>query len=249
MLERRGNRRRIRAPEGPDRARSICEDQQVLTSETIATTTLPDGGKMSLLHRGTEWLILVDGVVLMASRRHDSEEALASEAFGLVPHAKSVLVGGLGMGYTLRAVLDRLPADGHVVVAELVEALIDWNRSHLGQLSDFPLDDSRCEASSIDVYQAIAQKSQAYDLILLDVDNGPSALTTEDNRRLYRESGIRACRAALKNRGVLAVWSAGPSPEYERLLRQSGFQPSAKRVSAFGKSRSRHLLYLAQKTS
>ncbi|MGC4069100.1 MAG: hypothetical protein QM784_31535 [Polyangiaceae bacterium] len=219
----------------------------MITSETIATTTLPDGGKMSLLRRGTEWLILVDGVVLMANRRHDSEEALAREAFELAPHAKRVLVGGLGMGFTLRAVLDRLPVNGRVVVAELVEALIDWNREHLGQLSDFPLLDERCTALSVDVYQAIEGKSQEYDLILLDVDNGPAALTTEDNRRLYRESGIRACRNALSKDGVLAVWSAGPSPEYERLLQRGGLRPSTKRVSAFGKSGSRHLLYLAQK--
>jgi spermidine synthase len=220
----------------------------VLISETIATTSLPDGGKMALRRRGDEWLIVVDGIVLMASRRHDSEEALAYEAFALAPHAQRVLVGGLGMGYTLRTVLDRLPVNGEVVVAELVGDLIDWNREHLGHLSGSPLQDTRCKAIAADVFRAMAGEKQGYDLILLDVDNGPSALTTEGNRRLYEPSGIRACKCALTGNGVLAVWSAGPSPEYERLLQRNGFRVSAKRVAAFGKSRARHLLYLAQKT-
>ena len=152
--------------------------------QRVAEARAADGTRLVLARRGTEWEVQADGYTLMSSRAHGSEEALARMAFEKVPGATRVLLGGLGLGFSLRAVLDQLPPTGHVVVVELSRELADWNRSHVAALAGRPLDDPRVELVAGDVYACIAEARAAYDAILLDVDNGPRALVHETNARL-----------------------------------------------------------------
>src|SRR5256885_1410643 len=140
---------------------------------TVDATTSPDGTALALLRRGTEWEVQANGLVLMSSRMHGSETALARIAFEKQPGTRRILVGGLGLGFTLRAALDLLPADGRVVVGELSDALVGWNRNHVGDLAGRPLEDARVELRLGDVCARIKEATAAYDAILLDVDNGP----------------------------------------------------------------------------
>lgn len=217
----------------------------MLEAHTIATARVADGSEFVLVRQDQEWVVRVGGRVLMSSRMHDSEEALAEHALERADDPGSVLVGGLGLGFTLRAVLDRVAADAVVTVAELVPELVDWNRAHLTELHDHALDDPRCEVVVGDVFETIKRSSGAFDVILLDVDNGPVALSQAENQRLYSEHGVRACYAALAPYGVLAVWSAGPSPPFERRLLSAGFEVEVLRVAARKGSRARHVLFLA----
>lgn len=191
--------------------------------QIVDRAAAPDGTAWALARRGDEWVVRVAGRVLMSSRQHGSEEALAALALARVARPRTVLVGGLGLGFTLRAALDRLPEDARVVVAELVPALAAWNRTHVGHLAGHPLDDPRTRLQHGDVLGRIAEARSAFDAILLDVDNGPSALAHAANDRLYGSKGIRACRDALRAGGVLAVWSAGPDERYRERLDKAGF--------------------------
>ncbi|HYO98278.1 MAG TPA: MnmC family methyltransferase [Polyangiaceae bacterium] len=215
----------------------------------IDTVQLGDGTEFVLARRGEEWVVRVGGRVLMSSRMHDSEEALAEYAIDRAPEPTSVLVGGLGLGFTLRAVLDRVPEDTKVVVAELVPNLVDWNRMHVGELAGHPLSDPRCEVIVGDVYDTIKRSSRSFDVILLDVDNGPIALSQAKNQRLYSEHGVRACHRALRPHGILAIWSAGPNARFERRLAAAGFDVEVTRVAARSGSRARHVLFLAERRS
>jgi spermidine synthase len=217
----------------------------MLEARTIATACVADGSEFTLVRQDQEWVVRVGGRVLMSSRMHDSEEALAEHALERVDEPEAVLVGGLGLGFTLRAVLDRVADDVAVTVAELVPELVEWNRVHLTELHDHALDDPRCEVVVGDVLETLKRSSGAFDVILLDVDNGPVALSQEGNQRLYSEHGVRACYAALAPYGVLAVWSAGPSPPFERRLAAAGFEVEVLRVAARHGSRARHVLFLA----
>ena len=194
------------------------------------------------------WRVRVDGRVLMSSRMHDSEEALAEHALERCDEPDCVLVGGLGLGFTLRAVLDRVAPGTRVIVAELVPELVTWNRSYLAELNDHPLDDPRCEVVVGDVYDTIKRSPRAFDVILLDVDNGPVALSSAKNQRLYSEYGVRACYQALRPGGVLAVWSSGPNGRFERRLASSGFDVEVLRVAARKGSRARHVIFMAQRS-
>jgi spermidine synthase len=215
--------------------------------EIVATARIATGSKFELVRRKDDWSVRVDGRTLMSSRTHDSEEALAEHGLERVSEPRAVLVGGLGLGFTLRAVLDRVPANAKVTVAELVPELVDWNRTHLAGLHDDALSDRRVNVVVGDVFDTFTRSPGAFDVILLDVDNGPVALSQPSNQGLYGDRGLRACRGALSSRGVLAVWSAGPSVGFERRLGAAGFHVEVKRVPARKGSRQRHFLYLGMR--
>ncbi len=206
---------------------------------------MADGSELVLTRHDDDWVVRVGQRILMSDRMHDSEEALAERAIARATTVDTVLVGGLGLGYTLRAVLDCVAEDAEVTVAELVPELVDWNRKYLGARNDHPLDDPRCHVVVGDVYDAIRTSSGAFDVILLDVDNGPRALAQAKNQRLYGSSGVRACHAALRPSGVLAVWSAEPNARYARKLADFGFDVDVERVAARVGSRAKHVLFLA----
>lgn len=218
--------------------------------KVIDRAPLPKGGELQLAQRGDEWVVRVGGHTLMSSRAHASEELLAAWALERVAEPRDILIGGLGLGFTVRAVLDRVPADCRVIVVELSKQLVEWNKTHVGELAKRPLDDPRVRLVEDDVLKRIEAASKAYDAILLDVDNGPSALTTAGNKRLYGLGGVAACHRALKLGGVLAVWSAGPDEDYERALERLHFEAEVKRVSARGPSGgSSHVLFFGKKTA
>ena len=205
---------------------------------------------MTLGQRGREYLIRVAGAELMSSDLHGSEERLAQLACEALAGRETpwrFLVGGLGMGFTLRAALDALPADSLVVVAEIVPEVVAWNRKELAPLADSPLEDPRVEVALADVARVIRDPA-GWDAILLDVDNGPSAMTRDDNDLLYSVQGLERTRQALRPGGVLAVWSVGPDRHFEERLRQAGFQCQSQEVPArLGqKSGSMHTLFLAR---
>lgn len=214
---------------------------------TIDSARVSGGAEFVLARHDDDWIVRVDGRVLMSSRMHDSEEALAEHAIERCEDPQAVLVGGLGLGFTLRAVLDRLADDARVTVVELVPALVGWNRVHLGALNDHPLADPRVEVVVGDVFDAIKSSPRTFDVILLDVDNGPMALSHAKNDRLYSERGVRACHLALRPQGVLAVWSAGPNARFERTLARVGFNVDVVRVAAREGSRARHVIFLAER--
>ncbi|HEY6098991.1 MAG TPA: hypothetical protein VIW03_06160 [Anaeromyxobacter sp.] len=206
----------------------------MLPWQVVDRATAPDGAEWTLARRGDEWVVRAGGRVLMSSRQHGSEEALAALALAKVPRPRTVLVGGVGLGFTVRAALDRLPADARVIVAELVPALVAWNRDLVGHLAGRPLDDARTRLQHGDVLARIAEAKGAFDAVLLDVDNGPSALADAANARLYGEAGVRACRDALRAGGALAVWSAGPDERYRARLDKAGLETEVHAVPARG---------------
>ena len=217
--------------------------------QLIDTARAPgNGGELRLYRRDREYSIQVDGNELMNSRAHGSEEALAELACARVADRPSprVLIGGMGMGYTTAAALRRLGAAGRVVVAELVPAVVEWNRGSLADLAGYPLHDDRVTVREVDVAHVLKTEQLAYDAILLDVDNGPEALTRKGNQWLYGRAGLEAAHAALRPAGVLAVWSAGPDQAFTRRLGQAGFQVQEVRVPARGAAGgSRHTIWLA----
>jgi spermidine synthase len=158
-----------------------------------------------------------------------------------------VLLGGLGLGFTLRAALERAPADARVVVAELSPALVGWVRGPVAHLAGRPLEDPRVRLQVGDVLARIAEAKGAYDAILLDVDNGPSALAHAGNDRLYGGRGVRACRDALRAGGALAVWSAGPDERYLSQLERAGLEARAEVVPARGGGGVRHVVFVGVK--
>jgi spermidine synthase len=193
--------------------------------ELLGRTQTPEGRDLTLVRRGHELIILADGKPLMSSRMHGSEEALATEGCvrARLLEKPSVLVGGLGMGYTLRATLDLLPGAARVVVAELLPEVVSWNRGPLGPLAGNPLDDPRVQVELGDVGRVLREHRARHDAILLDVDNGPMAFTQTGNTSLYSDAGLAAARAALRPGGVLAVWSAWNDVKFEHRLRHAGF--------------------------
>ncbi len=218
----------------------------MLPSETVERARLCDGTEVVLTRRGDDWSVRVGAMLLMSSAMHDSEEALAEQALARVENPRAVLVGGLGLGFTLRAVLRCVPPDAKVTVGELLPALVDWNRSHVGALAGHPLADSRVEVAVGDVFDTLKHSPATFDVILLDVDNGPVALTQARNQRLYGEHGVRVCQAALRAGGVLAIWSKGPNARFERRLTRAGFAVEVVRVPARKSSRAFHVLFLAK---
>jgi spermidine synthase len=220
--------------------------------ELLGQAQAPDGTALKLVRRDDEYLIQADDKPLMSSRTHGSEEALAEAACRKARTLKhpQVLIGGLGMGFTLRAALGALPSQTSVVVVELVPAVVEWNRGPLGALAAFPLSDERVRVEINDVAATMRLCLGQFDAILLDVDNGPAAFTVSNNAALYNDAGIRNACKALKRNGVLAVWSAREDRDFERRLRNAGLSVKVERVSARGKGAgARHTIYLAQKSS
>lgn len=217
----------------------------MLPFETIAQARLENGSEFTLVRRGEEWVLRAGSSTLMSSRASASEVTLAEQTLRRVKTARDVLVGGLGLGYTLRAVLDRVAPQTNVAVAELVPELVEWNRVHLGHLANHPLQDPRCKVLAGDVLAHIKASPNAFDAIMLDVDNGPAALSTPNNQQLYRDRGVEHCRRALRPGGVLAVWSQGPCARYERTLARAGLAVDVLSVGAFTTGNARHVLFIA----
>lgn len=215
----------------------------------IDTGTIPNGGgTLRLMRRGHEFSIQLGQNELMNSRLSGSEEALAQlacERLGGAP-APRILIGGLGMGFTLRAALKALPETARVEVAELVPAVADWARGPLAEVFGGILDDPRVRLLQTDVAAPIVSARAAYDAILLDVDNGPDGLTHPGNDRLYDHAGLGRARAALRPGGVLAVWSAHPDAAFTRRLRDAGFVVEEVPARANGRrGGARHRIWLA----
>jgi spermidine synthase len=206
----------------------------------IAAARTPDGGEMALYQHDCDFFITVNGQDLMHSRQYESELELARLGCRhLAGHkAPSILIGGLGMGYTLRQTLDMLGPQARVVVSELVGAVVEWNLEYLGELNDQPLGDQRVDLVTGNIFELISHSNSQFDAILLDVDNGPDAMTDLGNRRLYGPEGIQGCRRALAKKGCLAVWSAYPNKIFEQLLMQCGFHVRRFRVPACKGSKS-----------
>jgi spermidine synthase len=219
----------------------------MLAYRTVATARVAGGAELVLARRDREWCVRVDGKILMSSRQHDSEESLAHEALARVAQPEAVLVGGLGLGFTLRAVLDRVSPQARVTVGELVPELVDWNRAELAELHQSALDDPRCDVVVGDVFGLIQRSRAAFDAILLDIDNGPVALAQAENAQLYGRRGLAQCHAALRPSGVLAVWSAGPSAPFEAQIAQAGFALEVLTVPARRGKGARHTLFVARR--
>jgi len=202
--------------------------------ELLGEARTPDGSLMALMRRDREHVIVANGKPLMSSLMHGSEEALAALACQrarTMPHPV-VLVGGLGMGFTLRATLESLQRDAAVVVCELLPAVVEWNRGALAQLAGEPLKDPRVTVVVEDVADILKKSSGQFDAMILDVDNGPSAFTESANARLYTDEGLASARAALKPAGVLGIWSAWDDRKFEQRLRYNGFHVEVTRVRA-----------------
>jgi spermidine synthase len=215
--------------------------------ELVGQACTPEGDDLTLMRRSGEYVIFANGKSLMSSRMHGSEEALATFACRRARTLAEpcVLVGGLGMGFTLRATLDLLPASATVVVSELLAAVVDWNRGLLGDLAGHPLKDPRVCVEVRDVGVTLRANTDRFDAVLLDVDNGPAAFTSSANAGLYSDSGVAAVRAALTEGGVLAVWSAWEDRKFEQRLRYGRFTVHVEHVRGrLKKGGPRHTIFL-----
>lgn len=200
------------------------------------------------MRRGEEFSIMSGGIELMNSRMSNSEKVLASAACERLAGrpALRMLIGGLGMGFTLRAALADLPDQAQVVVAELIPAVVAWARGPMAHIFEGSLEDPRVSIEEADVGRLIGEANGAYDAILLDVDNGPGGLSREENDGLYSVEGLRAAAKALKPGGLLAVWSSGPSNEFAKRLRNTGYQVEEVRAHANRKGKgARHVIWIA----
>jgi spermidine synthase len=219
----------------------------------IDTAQVPGGGELRLFRRGDDFSIMLGANELMNSRLSGSEEALASlvcDRLGAAPTPR-LLIGGLGMGFTLRAALGRVGPDAAVTVAELVPAVVAWARGPMAAIFAGSLEDRRVTVAEEDVVALIAGTGPgargAWDAILLDVDNGPDGLTRRGNNRLYSATGLDAARSALRPGGMLAVWSAAPDAKFVRRLETAGFAVEEVVVKARGGRGARHVIWLAKR--
>jgi spermidine synthase len=215
---------------------------------TVDTAPMPDGTTMSLIEHDGDWFVRVDGGELMSTRRHASEEKLAELACARLANKRGarVLIGGLGFGFTLKAALAALPSDASVTMAEIQPAVVAWNRNPLYPLAAEALKDPRVQVLEKDVVQVIRELPDTFDAILLDVDNGPAALSTSGNRDLYSFEGLRRAHAALRPGGCAAFWSAAPDAAFEKLLARADFQVEVHRCRALPRSGSWHTLFIGR---
>ena len=216
----------------------------------LDTAQVPgDGEDLRLMRRGGEFSIMTGGIELMNSRLSGSEEALATLAFeriGQRPGAR-VLIGGLGMGFTLRAALAAFGKDARIVVAELVPGVVAWARGPLGELYGDSLTDPRTEIREGDVGALIGSADDAWDAILLDVDNGPGGLSRKENDGLYSPSGLAAAKRALRPGGVLEVWSSTRDSAFTHRLKRAGYAVEEIGVRAHKGRGARHVIWMATK--
>ncbi len=218
--------------------------------EQIDSVEVPGGGELVLVRRGEEFVIRADGLELMTSRVHGSEDALAE--FACVPvsgrHQARVLIGGLGMGFTLAAALKFLRADARVEVAEMVPGVVKWNREHLGHLAGHPLDDPRVTLRQGDFAAMLKGGQGRYDAIMNDVDNGPQGVIVDDNNWLYSRAGLLTTYDALRPGGRFTVWSVGPDSDFTGQLRKAGFDARARGVrDSGGRKGRRHVVWVAKR--
>jgi spermidine synthase len=206
----------------------------VIPRELVGVAEVPGGPPLRLVRHGGDFMIMLDRNELMSSRMSGSEKALGAMTCARLrsPGEARLLIGGYGMGFTLRTVLAELGPGARIVVAELVPGIIEWARGPMAALAAGCLDDPRVEVVIDDVGRAIGAGKAAYDAILLDVDNGPDGLTRPANDGLYTAAGLERARAALRPGGVLAVWSASPDPAFTRRLKQAGFAVEEVKVRA-----------------
>ncbi len=219
----------------------------MLPRVVIGSAELPGGAQLRLVRRGAEFSITLRNNELMNSRLGGSEQALATLACDRLAGigAPRLLIGGLGMGFTLRAALARLPAGASVIVAELVPEVIAWARGPMADLFGDGLSDPRVRIVEGDV-AGLIRPGADYDAILLDVDNGPDGLSQPANDRLYAPTGLAAARAALRPGGVLAIWSSAPDAAFTGRLRRAGFSVEEVRVRAkANRGGAHHLIWIA----
>ncbi|MCJ2187087.1 spermidine synthase [Novosphingobium beihaiensis] len=221
----------------------------MIQRELLDTAWVPGGEKLELFRHDRDFMIVLGHNELMSSRKWGSEEALATMSAERIKGAQQphMLIGGYGMGFTLRAALKVLPADARITVVELMPEIIEWARGPMKELENGCLDDPRVNLVMADVAPIIAGSQGEYDAILLDVDNGPDGLVREDNNVLYSNSGLRAAKAALAPGGVLAIWSAGPDPAFTRRLQKAGFAVDEVKVAARSNGKGpKHVIWFAQ---
>lgn len=218
--------------------------------EFIDSAPVPGSDReLRLYRRGGEFSIRLPDCELMNSRMHGSEESLAELVCERLARleAPRMLIGGLGMGFTVMAALQNLNGAAQLVVAELVPKVVAWNRDQLAELAGNPLADPRVTVREADVCLVIMEEKRAWDAILLDVDNGPDGLTSGENDRLYGPTGLTAAFCALRPGGLLAVWSVAAAPAFTKRLRQTGFVVEEVTVRARGKRGGRHVIWLARR--
>lgn len=218
----------------------------------LATAHIPNnGGELTLSQREDEFSIRLSGVrgELMNSRVFNSEQELSKLGCAHIKNADNahVLVGGLGMGYTLASALACVTASSKVTVAELIPEVVQWNQGPLGACAGRPLDDPRSQVHLGDIAELIKQQQPDFDAILLDVDNGPEGITHTNNNWLYSTAGLEALYNCLRPEGMLAVWSAGPDSMFVIQLKKAGFQVTVQTVRARPAKGSRHTIFLAKK--
>lgn len=223
----------------------------MIPSTLLGTANIPnDGGELRLTQRGNDFSIHLKGLrgELMNSRVNSSEIALAELGCAHIQGAKNtkVLVGGLGMGYTLAATLKATSHSSVVIVAELVPEVIEWNKGPLGECAGRPLDDSRTVVHPGDVAELFKTKKPTFDAVLLDVDNGPEGFTHTDNNNLYSMNSLLVIKQTLRPKGMLAIWSAWHDPKFTQQLKKAGFNVEVKTVRAHKGKGSRHTIYLAR---
>ena len=214
----------------------------------LDTALMPDGQTISLNEHDGGYSVRIEGAELMSTRRHASEEKIGELACAHVARIRAarVLIGGLGFGFTLRAALSALRSDAAVVVAEIQAAVIAWNRNPSLPLAADAMADVRVTILQEDVREVIRNNPGGFDSIILDVDNGPAALSTEGNRHLYSLQGLQIARGALRPKGCVAIWSAGPDAAFGKLLARAGFQVEVHRCRAHAQSGGWHTVFLGR---
>lgn len=213
--------------------------------ETLDRFTTADGQELTFHRRDGDYFVYLDGDELMSTRAPGSEKALAEIACGALSGRPRVLIGGLGLGFTLRSALDILPSGAKVVVAEVFDCVISWNRIYLSDLQGDALTDRRTRIEHADVWDLVRTQGP-WDAILLDVDNGPTAWCLASNRRLYDQPGLLQLKAALASNGLIAFWSAHPDPRFVKTLRKCGFDARSHSVRAHGGRGAKHAVFVAR---
>lgn len=211
----------------------------------IDSATTPDGGEMSLHSHGDDYSIRINGRELMSSRQHNSEQILAEVVCKKYhKQAINVLVGGLGFGYTLKTVMDNIHEKSKVVVVELMECVIKWNTDPELSLGCTEISDARVKTVQADVGKVISDSKNKFDAIILDVDNGPNAITVKSNESLYSRAGLQGIKSALKPGGTVGIWSAEENQQFEKLLKKCGYKVEVIKAYSRPNKGSKHTLFI-----